>query len=132
MSNETIRIEEYSDKSFAVRGPTKPYKNILKNMGGRWNPNLRGGEGWWFKNEHLDSVTAWLPEVQESKQSYTNIRHRAAIRTLEASLDEVELQIADLKAILRKRDQKGFGWCDMLAIVATLIIVVPYILEKTM
>ena len=33
--------EDYSEKSFAVYGETKKFKDILKNLGGRFNKNLK-------------------------------------------------------------------------------------------
>jgi hypothetical protein len=45
MSDEQeIRMEEYSERSFCVRGPTKPHKTRLAELGGKWNTNLKGGE----------------------------------------------------------------------------------------
>jgi len=34
-------IEDYSDRSFAVFGDTKPFKEELKSLGGRFNKNLK-------------------------------------------------------------------------------------------
>ena len=47
----TIRLEEYSDKALVVRGDTKPYKETLKEMGGKFNPKLKGGPGWIFSKK---------------------------------------------------------------------------------
>jgi hypothetical protein len=44
----TIRIVHYSDKCVAVMGDTKPHKDSLKAIGGKFNPWLKGGEGWVF------------------------------------------------------------------------------------
>ena len=49
MSSELI-IEQYSEKAIAVRGNTQPYKENLKDLGGKWNAGLRGGGGWIFPN----------------------------------------------------------------------------------
>jgi len=51
-----LNILEYSAKSFVVRGNTKEYKDKLKSLGGKWNPNLTDKEtgsrfcGWIFSN----------------------------------------------------------------------------------
>ena len=51
-----IEIAEYSDKSFVVRGDTKPIKECLKALGGKWNPYLKGGKGWIFSNSRREEV----------------------------------------------------------------------------
>jgi hypothetical protein len=38
--SKTIKVVNYSEKSFAVIGKTKEYKDILKENGGKYNPNL--------------------------------------------------------------------------------------------
>jgi hypothetical protein len=44
-----IYIMDYSEKCFVVHGDTKEIKDNLKNMGGRWNANLRDNiKGWIF------------------------------------------------------------------------------------
>jgi len=51
-----FEILAYSNKSFVVRGDTKPMKKELKEAGGRWNPNLKGGAGWIFGNKRKEQV----------------------------------------------------------------------------
>lgn len=49
----------YSDKSIVVRGNTEPYREHLKNIGGRWNGHLKDGAGggWIFaKTKEADVV----------------------------------------------------------------------------
>jgi len=48
-----LLIQEYSDKTFVVRGDTKPFKDILKNMGGKWNSRLS-------EKDSDDKFGAWL------------------------------------------------------------------------
>lgn len=59
--NNTLTLEDYSDKSFVVRGEdTKKYKEELKNLGGRFNKNLNGGSGWIFSNKRREEVESFL------------------------------------------------------------------------
>ena len=57
---EEIQLVEYSDKSFAAIGNTKPYKSILMELGGKYNPNLKVDDqkvpGWIFSKKHLANV----------------------------------------------------------------------------
>lgn len=43
-----IAIVHYSDKCVVVIGNTKPKKDSLKALGGKFNPYLKCGEGWVF------------------------------------------------------------------------------------
>ena len=56
----SIRIQNYSDKSFVVYGDTKEFKEVLKKLGGKWNRNLSGGPGWIFPNNYRDDVNKWF------------------------------------------------------------------------
>ncbi len=58
-SNE-VKIVDYSEKSFAVIGDTKPIKDDLKKMGGRFNGRLTCGAGWIFSLKYKDLVTAYI------------------------------------------------------------------------
>ena len=58
----SITIEDYSDKSFAVYGDTREYKEQLKNLGGKWAPKLSTGPGWIFSNNHREAVNKWYNE----------------------------------------------------------------------
>jgi hypothetical protein len=48
MSFTDITIENYSERSFVVRGDTRAYKESLKKLGGKYNSRLRDGPGWIF------------------------------------------------------------------------------------
>ncbi len=56
----SINIVNYSEKSIAVLGETKPIKEHLSALGGKWNPSLtHNGEkvaGWIFVTSKRDEV----------------------------------------------------------------------------
>jgi hypothetical protein len=56
-------VPNYSPKSFAVYGDTKPYADSLKALGGSFNPNLRGYPGWIFSNTNYDRVVQFVNQV---------------------------------------------------------------------
>lgn len=64
----SINIVNYSEKSIAVLGETKPIKEHLSALGGKWNPSLtHNGEkvaGWIF-------VTSKREEVKKVLMSYS-------------------------------------------------------------
>nr|DAE55260.1 MAG TPA: DNA TOPOISOMERASE I [Caudoviricetes sp.] len=62
-SGEGLEIIDYSEKSFAVIGNTKPIKETLKQLGGCFNGRLSCGAGWIFAKTKLDSVKQALSIV---------------------------------------------------------------------
>ena len=62
-----IQMKEYSDKSLIIFGDTKPYKDLLKELKGRYNSNLRvDGEkvpGWIFSKKHKDQIEKLIQHV---------------------------------------------------------------------
>jgi hypothetical protein len=63
---DNIYIEEYTPKSFVVRGETRECKDSLKAMGGKWNNGLTDkttGEkfgAWIFWSDKLQEVKKWI------------------------------------------------------------------------
>jgi hypothetical protein len=51
-----IQIIDYSDKAIAVIGNTKPVKDTLKSIGGRFNFHLNCGAGWIFPKTKQSEV----------------------------------------------------------------------------
>ena len=56
----SLTIQNYTTKSFVVRGDTINHIDYFVNNHGRWNPNLHGGSGWIFSNKHLDKITLYI------------------------------------------------------------------------
>ena len=49
VSNEELKIKDYTDKCFVLYGNTQPHKDKIKELGGKWNGNLKEGlKGWIF------------------------------------------------------------------------------------
>lgn len=55
-----IQLVDYSEKAIAIVGDTKPVKDILRNLGGRFNARLSCGAGWVFSKSKADGVRAAL------------------------------------------------------------------------
>ncbi len=102
-----IYIEEYSEKSFVVRGDTRPYRDSLKALGGKWANRLtdkNNGEkfgAWLFWSAKLPEVNTWIKkgcktvegcESQRSeKGSYdTTSRLESRISAIEVTLAKLE------------------------------------------
>ena len=51
-----LSLVEYSTKSVAVIGDTKPNKDALKELGGKWNSRLKCGPGWIYPKTKVDEI----------------------------------------------------------------------------
>ena len=64
--SDVIYIEEYSPKSFVVRGGVKPYKDSLLALGGKWNNSLTDKQSgdkfgaWLFWGEKRKEISDWI------------------------------------------------------------------------
>jgi len=70
----SISIVEYGDKAIAVIGDTRPIKDKLKSLGGRFNFRLTCGAGWIFPKTKLDEIKASLsaPKLEATADFLTN------------------------------------------------------------
>ena len=59
----SITLEKYTEKSVAVFGDTNQYKETLKDLGGKFNCNLKGRAGWIFpyRPEKIAQITKEFP-----------------------------------------------------------------------
>lgn len=77
-----VQIIDYSEKAFAVIGDTKPLKDELKNMGGKFNFRLTCGAGWIFSKTKLESVKAYLIAHKGQEQTEQTPRHETEVLQL--------------------------------------------------
>lgn len=56
----------YNKHRLAVRGDRNKYQDLLKNIGGRWNSRMRGGEGWLVPIEHKEELDAIINGITEN------------------------------------------------------------------
>lgn len=98
---ESMYMDDYNTNSFVVRGDTKLYKDQLKELGGKWNPNLVGGNGWVFSIKKkdiiskfiLDPVVSKAPEQKTSEQKET-VDYVAQFKTINEKLDAIQRDFA--------------------------------------
>ena len=69
-----INIEDYSEKSFAVFGDTKKFKDDLKNLGGKFNSNLKGKAGWIFYLSNKIKVQEFIDSKKDDLFSIQNFK----------------------------------------------------------
>ena len=118
----SIEIVSYTEKSCVVRGDTKPHKDSLKNMGGKWNSNLTDKEtsdkfgGWIFPMSRRPRLEKWesddYPEVEEYENTRSSGKKSPVVKsnktgapkegsesevvTLRKRVDILEKQVAQL------------------------------------
>jgi hypothetical protein len=64
----SLTIEDYSEKSFVVYGEnTKIHIDKLKELGGKYNSNLKIGPGWIFSNTRKEKVQEYFNNIDMSK-----------------------------------------------------------------
>ena len=56
----SLKIIEYSEKALAVIGDTRPIKDTLKQLGGRFNPRLTCGPGWIFSKKRENELKQFI------------------------------------------------------------------------
>ncbi|MFR9506091.1 MAG: hypothetical protein SNI32_08440 [Rikenellaceae bacterium] len=56
VDGSALTLIDYTEKSFAIVGDTKPIKELLKKLGGKFNPMLTCGVGWVFPKTKMDAV----------------------------------------------------------------------------
>lgn len=93
-----INVIEYSKKSIAVIGDTKPLKDKLKSIGGKFNFRLSCGPGWIFPLSKLEDVKNVLSKDDKKKEPETTI--------LKVVKDE-EINIFNTFTDLKKAVNKG-------------------------
>jgi hypothetical protein len=115
-SQSSVYIEEYSAKSFVVRGDTQQYKDTLKNMGGKWGNSFtdkNSGEkfgAWLFWNAKRDELEEWLRNGMNTVTK--KIVETTVKNTLKSSdnvfkrLEQLESMIVDVVAVLETIDNK--------------------------
>ena len=92
-----IFLQEYTSKSFVVRGDTREYKDSLKAMGGKWNTSLtdkQNGEkfaAWLFWSDKRKEINEWIAngcsKVETESSSVGINRDDNSIKRLEEKIN---------------------------------------------
>ena len=95
-----ITIEDYSEKAFVVKGDTKDYKDSLRELGGKYNSNLRDGAGWIFPKTKKSAVEAWKNSGKHLQRTDTPVQvYVGASTSVSAQVDQNEVLNEILKEI---------------------------------
>lgn len=58
--SDDLSFKEYTDKSFIVVGNSKPHKDTIKELGGKWMKCSDGNYAWMFSKKKLEAVAEAL------------------------------------------------------------------------
>ena len=108
-NSNNVYIEEYSPKSFVVRGDTQPIKDQLKSLGGKWSSGFTDKEtgekfgAWLFWTAKKEEVEQFLTnkkpiEKQQPKIYQTN--------NIEKRMERMEMMILDVVSAIHQLDPK--------------------------
>ena len=93
-SLEPLRIEEYTERSFAVFGCTKEFKSILLEQGGKFRPNLNGNPGWIFSKKRLVGIQhliKFLNTLISVKEATISLQDKTTVIAALSSGNELEI-----------------------------------------
>ena len=110
---QNIYIENYSEKSFVVRGETREYKNSLKSLGGKWNSRLTDKDSgdvfgaWMFWNGKRKDVENWFKkgctELENNQTEYKQqISTNNSNRQLTVNFQRLESKVDNLTKLLEQ------------------------------
>jgi hypothetical protein len=68
---QDLLVYDYSTKAFVIRGNTKVHKMKLKDIGAKYNPNLKGGPGWIFSKQKKDQLKLVVQKINMKEPSPT-------------------------------------------------------------
>ena len=84
--SEILSYSIYNNERLAVRGNRDRYQDILKKYGARWNPRMRGGEGWLVPIIHKKSIDTLISSLVPVNNTVTQ---PSIEKKIQASTDDV-------------------------------------------
>jgi len=111
-----MNIEDYTEKSFVVFGETKNFKETLKELGGKYNSNLKVGPGWVFSKSNKEQVEQWMNSISNIKY-ISNIKSKEEREfSMSKMIDEYSNKIFEIDEDfdLKKMDKYRMSFLQML------------------
>lgn len=107
-----INIIDYSEKAIAVIGDTKPIKDKLKELGGRFNFRLTCGPGWIFPKTKLEDIKAALKGINEDIKKPLNEEIQKTIEFFKEAdvkiYGEVTPQVKEIEQMYKEPEVKHY------------------------
>lgn len=89
-----LHFESYNQKQYAVRGDKNVYGRIIKELGGRWNTRMRGGEGWLVSKSQKSKLEELVNKSHDhtTQDKYHRERSRSPSHQEEEEDDDVKTE----------------------------------------
>ena len=110
--NNNIYIENYSEKSFVLRGDTQDLKEEIKKLGGKWSigfTDKKNGEkfsAWLFFMNKKPDIEKWLNELKKSDNKSELKKSDNKSEDILSRLLKIENSINDIYIRLEKIDNQ--------------------------
>lgn len=107
-----IYIESYTEKSFVVLGDTKPHKDNIKKLGGKWNSKLRDNKmGWIFPISKKQSVEEYINDFQKTGeikqiQGMSQNFQKTDLTEILKRLERLEMEVKQLRKEKEENEEK--------------------------
>ena len=96
-----IIITPYSEKSFKVGGEsTKLFTQQLKDLGGKFNRNLKDGPGWIYPNTKLESLQTFVEQVKGGQVEVQPLSPRYNQKTIPIPLPQKPKVISKYQQVI--------------------------------
>jgi hypothetical protein len=112
--SQTIYVEDYTEKSFVVRGETQKYKDSIKGMGGKWNSRLTDKEtgdkfgAWLFWADKRKEIDGWVAkgckasDVESKTPTYSYGNSGGSDRQSDLTIKRLESKIDRLTKMVEQ------------------------------
>lgn len=99
-----IYIENYSERSIVVLGDTKPHKDALKSMGGRFNSRLKDNKvGWVFPKTFEQQVKDYVSSGKITVKVKPNSSNSSVDqKRLEEKIDNLDKKLDVVMSLLKQ------------------------------
>lgn len=101
-----LSITEYNKYSFVIKGDTRKYKEELKKMGGKFNPNLIDGPGWIFPKTKESYVRLFIENTTNLLEKEDNNKILEMLYKIFEKLEDLDKKIDLLNIQKKNTDQK--------------------------
>jgi len=108
-----VRLEQYTEKSIAVFGNTQPIKDKLKELGGKFNSNLRGQPGWIFTLSSRPRVEEYISKLPDELPVIEKTSKEDIIQSLIARIEALEAAVEGLAGVKSKPKSKLATVCEV-------------------
>lgn len=113
-SQSSVYIQEYSAKSFVVRGDTQQHKEALKNLGGKWGSSFTDKESgekfgaWLFWTAKKPEVEKWINSGMVITEKSSSPKKEKVTTTgsndMTERINRIETMLIDIVEVMESLD----------------------------